>query len=67
MFFLPIFHRDIKSSNTLLDENFLTVILDFGLSRSVLLDKSHETTRVGDSERAWFLRLLVLNWQTTQG
>nr|GMD98785.1 wall-associated receptor kinase 5-like [Ipomoea batatas] len=42
-----IFHRDIKSSNILLDENYRAVISDFGLSRSVPIDKTHLTTVVG--------------------
>ncbi|KAL2473875.1 putative wall-associated receptor kinase-like 13 [Forsythia ovata] len=42
-----IFHRDIKSSNILLDENYKAVISDFGLSRSVPIDKTHLTTLVG--------------------
>lgn len=43
---IPIYHRDIKSTNILLDEKYRSKVSDFGTSRSIPLDHTHLTTRV---------------------
>ena len=58
--YVPIYHRDIKSTNILLDEKYVVKVSDFGISKLVEVDQTHLSSNYTGERDVWVFRSRVL-------